>query len=110
MKKAIREPIKSLNLSSRESLLNANAEIIQQLQDRLKAKRFRPQEGDSIKLAYVRVFVEALKTQNSILKDLELEDLKDRLEALEAMRGGSQDEEGPAYPHYDEEQDDEYTD
>lgn len=89
MKKAIREPIKSLNLSSRESLLNANAEIIQQLQDRLKAKRFRLQEGDSVKLAYIRVFVQALQVQNAILKDSELDDIKKRLEVLES----SQDEE-----------------
>lgn len=92
MKRAISGSIKSLNLSSRESLLNANAEIIQQLQDRLKAKRFRLQEGDSVKLAYIRVFVQALQVQNSILHDVELDDIKKRIEALEI----SQDEESRA--------------
>jgi hypothetical protein len=86
MKKAISGPIKSLNLSSRESLLKANAEIIQQLQDRLKAKRFRLQEGDSVKLAYIRVFVQALQVQNSILRDVELDDIKKRIEALEIFQ------------------------
>lgn len=86
MKRAISGSIKSLNLSSRESLLNANAEIIQQLQDRLKAKRFRLQEGDSVKLAYIRVFVQALQVQNSILRDVELDDIKKRIEALEIFQ------------------------
>lgn len=83
MKKTIGEPINTLNLSSREYLLNANAEIIEQLQDRLKAKRFRLQEGDTIKLSYIRVFVQALQVQNSILKDSELDEIKKRLETLE---------------------------
>lgn len=86
-------PLISLNYSSRESLLSANSELIAQLQDRLKAKRFRPQEGDSLKLAYMRVFLQALQVQNAILKDLELENLKERLEILEAMQAGNPAEE-----------------
>jgi hypothetical protein len=72
-----------LIFSSRELLLSANSELIAQLQDRLKAKRFRPQEGDGIKLAYMRVFIQALTLQNSILRDSELEELQDRIKALE---------------------------
>jgi hypothetical protein len=72
-----------LNLTSRKYLLSANAELIEQLQARLKTKRFRPQEGDAIKLAYIRVFIQALQVQNAILKDTELDEFKKRLEALE---------------------------
>jgi hypothetical protein len=72
-----------LNFSSRESLLNANSELIEQLQCRLKVKRFRPKEGDSLKLAYIRVYIQALQLQNIILKDIELGEVEERLEALE---------------------------
>lgn len=88
MKITVGAPQTPSYLRSRESLLSANSELISQLQDRLKAKRFRPQEGDSLRLAYMRVFLQALQVQNSILKDQELEDLKQRLEVLEAMQAG----------------------
>lgn len=96
MKTDTNNPEISLNYFSRASLLRANAELIAQLQDRLKAKRFRPQEGDVIKLAYIRVFIQALQTQNSILKDTELDDIKKRLDALETTQqtGGA-----PVYTH-----------
>jgi hypothetical protein len=83
MKNDIKTHKNALNFSSRELLLNANSELISQLQDRLKAKRFRPQEGDSIKLAYIRVFIQALTLQNTILRDAEIEELQERIKALE---------------------------
>ncbi|GEM_PF-849022 len=111
MKSAIISRISPTELSTRESLLKANSDLIVQLQGRLKAKRFRPQEGDNLKLGYMRVLLQAFQVQNAILKDSELEDLKQRLEVLEALqKAGSQDKEELAYPKYDEEQDEEYTD
>lgn len=83
MKNDIKTHKNVLNFSSRELLISANSELISQLQDRLKAKRFRPQEGDSIKLAYIRVFIQALTLQNTILRDAEIEDLQERIKALE---------------------------
>ena len=83
MKTDSNNPKDVLIFSSRELLISANSEMISQLQDRLKAKRFRPQEGDSIKLAYMRVFIQALTLQNAILRDSELEELQDRIKALE---------------------------
>lgn len=88
MKNATDKPTIPLNLLSRESLLSANFDLILQLQDRLKAKRFRPQEGDALKLAYIRVFVQALQVQNSILKDAELDEIKKRMDVLESMQAG----------------------
>jgi hypothetical protein len=75
-------PKDSINFSSRESLLTANSELITQLRDRLKAKRFRPQNGDNIKLAYIRVYIQALQVQNAIMKDSEIEELKVEIEEL----------------------------
>lgn len=76
-------PITTLKLLTRESLLNANSELIEQLHKRLKAKRFRAQEGDSLKLAYIRVFIQALHVQNAVLKDLDIDEFQKGLEALE---------------------------
>jgi len=76
-------PLSTFKLLTRESLLSANSELIEQLQKRLKAKRFRAQEGDSLKLAYIRVFIQALQVQNAILKDLDIDEFQKRLEALE---------------------------
>lgn len=80
-------PENSLNFSSRESLLKANAELIENLQKRINVKRFRPQEGDSIKLGYIRALIQALKVQNDILKDAELDEIKTEIEELkEALK------------------------
>jgi len=73
------------DFSNRESLLSANSVLIAQLQARLKAKRFRPQEGDSIRIGYMRALIQALQCQNAILKDAELDDLKKELEELKEV-------------------------
>lgn len=87
MKTTNSKPEFATNFSNRESLLSANSAIIKQLQGRLEAKRFRPQEGDSLKLAYIRVYLQALQIQNTILKDTELDELKTELEELkEALK------------------------
>jgi len=86
MKTTINNPDISINFSSRESLLSANSELISQLQNRLKAKRFRPQDGDSLKLAYMRVYIQALQVQNAILKDNELDEIQKRIAALESTQ------------------------
>lgn len=76
----------SIDFSSRDSLLKANSALIAQLQTRLKAKRFRPQDGDNCKLGYIRALVQALQCQNTILKDSELDEIKDRLCKLEEVK------------------------
>lgn len=70
---------------SRESLLCANSALIAQLQARLKAKRFRPQEGDQIRIGYIRVLVQALQSQNNILKDAEVDELQKELDELKEV-------------------------
>ena len=70
------------DFSSRESLISVNSVLIAQLRDRLKAKRFRPQDGDSLKISYIRALIQALTWQNAIQKDTELDDLKKEIEEL----------------------------
>jgi hypothetical protein len=85
MKTNINNPENSSIFSSREFLLKANAELIENLQKRINVKRFRPQEGDSIKLGYIRALIQALQAQNAILKDAELDDLKKEIEELKEL-------------------------
>ena len=78
-------PENSLNFSSRESLLKANAELIENLQKRINVKRFRTQEGDSIRLGYIRALMQALKVQNEILKDFEIDELKKEINEMKEL-------------------------
>lgn len=73
------------DFSSRDSLISVNSALIAQLRDRLKAKRFRPQEGDSVRIGYMRALIQALQCQNAILKDTELDDLKKEIEELKDL-------------------------
>lgn len=73
------------DFSSRESLLSANSTLIGQLQSRLKAKRWRVQEGENLKISYCRTLIQALQAQNAILKDAELDDLKKEIEELKEL-------------------------
>lgn len=85
MQTDIIEPEIIRNSSSRESLLKVNAELIFNLQKRVNVKRFRPQEGDSIKLGYIRALIQSLQVQNSILKDVELDAIKQELEEVREL-------------------------
>lgn len=73
------------DFSNREALLHANSALIAQLRDRLKAKRFRVAEGDTIKISYIRALIQALACQNAILKDAELDDIKKEVEELKEL-------------------------
>lgn len=71
--------------SNREALLKANSALIGQLQARLKAKRFKANEADGVKLGYIRALIQALQAQNAILKDVELDQLKQDIEELKEL-------------------------
>ena len=73
------------DFSNREALLHVNSALIAQLRDRLKAKRFRVAEGDTIKIGYMRALIQALTCQNAILKDAELDDIKKEVEELKEL-------------------------
>jgi|GEM_PF-1818075 len=74
--------------SSRESLLRVNSQLIANLQKRVNASRFRVAEGDSTKLGYIRALIQALQVQNAILKDIELDVVKQELEELKELVKG----------------------
>ncbi len=78
-------PEKTIIFPCRESLLKVNSELISNLQKRVNVKRFRIQEGDSIKLGYIRALIQALQVQNAILKDVELDALKQELEEVREL-------------------------
>jgi hypothetical protein len=91
MKNDSSTPEDSAYFSTRERLLRANSELLANLQTRINVKRFRVQEGDSLKLGYVRAFIQAVQVQNAILKDAELDELRAEIQELkEALKSQSQ--------------------
>ena len=72
---------------SRPELMEKASSVILLLHDRTTAKTFRARQDDAIRLQYARTTIQALAAYGAILKDQELEDLKTRLDELEARRG-----------------------
>lgn len=70
----------------RPELLNISSYIVENLKGRISQARFKASDTDPIKLQYYRVLIQAVQIHNTILRDEELEDIKTRLEALEAMK------------------------
>lgn len=70
------------HFSNRESLLTANAVLIANLQDRLRAKRYRSQDVDASKLGHINALIEALHVQNEILASAELDEIKEEIEKM----------------------------
>ncbi|AGB48940.1 hypothetical protein Metho_0685 [Methanomethylovorans hollandica DSM 15978] len=70
----------------RNHLLDISSKMIKDIFNRTKGKRFRPTEGDAVKLQYLRILISAIQAHNAILKDSELDDIKKRLDSLEATK------------------------
>lgn len=70
----------------REELLRISSETIKEILERIKGKRFRPSNGDPVKLQYLRVLVSAIQAHNSVMKDEQLDQVLARLDALEKAR------------------------
>lgn len=73
-----------LEFANREDLLSANAALITQLQKRLQVKRFRANENDTSKLEYMKTLSKALETQNSILANAELDEIKEEIAKMKS--------------------------
>jgi hypothetical protein len=71
---------------SRNELLEFNASVILLLTQRLQGNRFRPRQGDAIRLGYIRSLIQALQSYNEILKGCELEELERKVAVLEQGR------------------------
>lgn len=82
---AAEKPDPVIKIFSRDDLLQANGEIIKQLQTRIRGKRFRVQEGDLVKIQYMKTLIYALRCANEILKDIQLEEFDKRLKTLEEV-------------------------
>lgn len=70
----------------RPKLLDISSKLIEDIFFRVDTERFREREGDSVKLQYLRVLVQAVQAHNAILKDIEIDEIKNRLDALEASQ------------------------
>jgi len=76
------EETPKLGKTERYELIQSNKALIKSLEKRLKAKRFIVREGDYQKQGYIRLLIQALKVQNEILKDFEIDDLKKEIEEM----------------------------
>lgn len=70
----------------RSRLMDISSSMVESLYIRLNVERFKEREGDSTRLQYVRAFIQALQVHNAILKDTEIDDIKRRLDYLEAPK------------------------
>ena len=74
-----------LGKTERYELIQSNKALIKSLEKRLKAKRFIVREGDYQKQGYIRLLIQALKVQNEILKDFEIDDLKKEIDEMKEL-------------------------
>ena len=72
----------------RAELLNISSWLVDNLRGRLSKPHFVVKDSDPVKLQYYRVLIQAVQSHNSILRDEELEAVKDRLAVLEATLEG----------------------
>lgn len=85
MKTETTEPEISEIFTDRSSLLKTNSKLISQLQKRVTSARFRVQEGDNVRLAYIRALTNLILAQNTILKEVELDNLARELEEVKEL-------------------------
>lgn len=75
----------SVKKIDRYQLLKMSAWMVEHLHDRLSRAKFVVKDSDPVKLQYYRVFLQAVQTHNSIIKDEDLDDIKTRLELIETV-------------------------
>ena len=68
---------------SREEIINMLGETSKKLYLRITAGRFREHGSDPTLLGFVRALAQITTSLNACMKDAELEDLEQRLKALE---------------------------
>jgi hypothetical protein len=79
--------ISALTVLDRDAALRLASDLIIRLHRRTCPVRFREQTGDRTRVAYARVLVSALQSYGVLLRDDEIEQLKQRIEALERVKG-----------------------
>lgn len=72
---------------NRERLLILSSSVLEKMQQRMTSgKRFREQASDSTYLGYVRALSSLITAHNSILNDMCLSEMDERITALETSK------------------------
>jgi len=71
------------NVFNRQKLLDLSSKVLEKIEGRLTAERFRGSESDSTYLAFVRAFSSLMSTHNATLRDSEIAILESRVAQLE---------------------------
>ena len=79
------EKLRKKTLSRAELMIRAT-DLINLLHGRTTAKVFRARQDDPARLAYARAATAAVQAYASILKDAELDEIRERLDTIEARR------------------------
>ena len=79
------EKLRKKTLSRAELMIRAT-DLIDLLHGRTTAKVFRARQDDPARLAYARAATAAVQAYASILKDAELDEIRERLDTIEARR------------------------
>lgn len=69
---------------TREELASMASDVLKKLHVRATADRFLPKGSDPEFLAMVRAFMAGVTALNGVIKDMEQEEVKDRLSRIEA--------------------------
>jgi hypothetical protein len=81
--------ISAMTSLDRDAALRLASDLVIRLHRRTCSERFREQSGDRTRVAYARVLVSALQSYGVLLRDDEIEQLKQRIDALERIKGES---------------------
>lgn len=81
--------ISAMTSLDRDAALRLASDLVIRLHRRTCSERFREQAGDRTRVAYARALVSALQSYGVLLRDDEIEQLKQRIEALERIKGES---------------------
>jgi hypothetical protein len=81
--------ISAMTSLNRDAALRLASDLVIRLHRRTCSERFREQSGDRTRVAYARVLVSALQSYGVLLRDDEIEQLKQRIDALERIKGES---------------------
>ena len=79
------EALRKKTLTRAELMEKASA-VIALLHGRTTAKAFRERQDDPIRLQYARATVQAVAAYGALLKDAELDEIRERLDAIEAKK------------------------
>ena len=72
---------------TRDDVLRLSSHLIQSLHKRIDVTRFKQQSSDGAKLSHIRALIAVLQVYGALLRDDELETLKQRVETLERLKG-----------------------